>query len=617
MKNISGNAGARRVVAPGLVFCLFALVLLGSHHPTDASRTHAEVSNNQDGTGVPDLGMGASLRGKRLFPVNNPWNQDISRVPVDANSNNLINSMGQTVGLHPDFGTVYAGAPNGIPYMVVTGTQPRVPIAFTAYGNQSDPGPYPVPSNAPIEGGPSSTGDRHVIVIDRDDWTLYEMFYSFPVSGGTSWNAASGAIFDLDSNAVRPDGWTSADAAGLPIFPGLVRYDEVFEQQEIKHALRFTAQTTRRAYVYPARHFASSNTSPNVPPMGTRVRLKASFNISGYSPAMRVVLTAMKKYGMILADNGSNWYVSGAPDMRWSDDELHTLSAVKGSDFEVVQPLNHLSLPQSDFDGDGHTDLSVFRPSGGNWFIQSSSNGGVRAEAFGASADMPAPGDYDGDGLTDIAVFRDGAWYISNSSNGALRTEAFGTSGDKPVAADYDGDGKSDVAVFRSGQWYIKQSSNNALRTYLFGTSADKAVAGDFDGDGLADIAVFRQSNGVWYIRQSSNGALRTQQFGTSGDVPVIGDYDADGKTDFAVFRPANGVWYILNSLTGTFRAQAFGLATDRPVPGDYDGDWKSDVAVFRPSNGTWYILGSYNGTVTTQAFGTNGDVPVPAAYVP
>jgi hypothetical protein len=238
--------------------------------------------------------------------------------------------------LHPDFGTTWAGTPNGIPYIVVSGAQQRVPITFTAYGGESDPGPYPVPPSAPIEGGPSSTGDRHVIVIDRDNWKLYELFSAYPVDGGASWRAASGAVFDLNSNAVRPAGWTSADAAGLPIFPGLVRYDEVHELKEITHALRFTAQRTRRAYVYPARHFASSSTDPNLPPMGMRVRLKSSFDISRFSPAMQVILKALKKYGMILADNGSNWYVSGAPDPRWNDDELRSLSSIRGSDFEVV-----------------------------------------------------------------------------------------------------------------------------------------------------------------------------------------------------------------------------------------------------------------------------------------
>jgi hypothetical protein len=286
---------------------------------------------------IPDLGAGASLHGKQLFPPNNPWNQDISTTPVDPNSDNLIASIGVNVGLHPDFGTVYNGAPNGIPYVVVAGSQLPVPMNFTAYGDESDSGPYPVPADAPIEGGPDATGDRHVLVIDRDKWKLYELGYSFPINNGASWNANCGAVFDLKSNAVRPAGWTSADAAGLPIFPGLARYDEVFEQGEITHALRFTVQHSRRAYVAPARHFASSNTSVNLPPMGMRVRLKAAFDISGFSPRMQVILRALKKYGMIVADNGSNWYISGAPDPRWDDNELNTLKAIKGSSFEVVQ----------------------------------------------------------------------------------------------------------------------------------------------------------------------------------------------------------------------------------------------------------------------------------------
>ena len=176
-----------------------------------------------------------------------------------------------------------------------------------------------------------------MLVIDRDNWKLYELGYAFPINSGASWDANCGAIFDLNSNALRPAGWTSADAAGLPIFAGLVRYDEVFEQQEIKHAIRFTAQITRRAYVAPARHWASSNTSVNRPPMGMKVRLKASFDVSGFTPAMQVILRAMKKYGLILADNGSNWYISGAPDMRWNDNELNALKTLKGSNFEVVK----------------------------------------------------------------------------------------------------------------------------------------------------------------------------------------------------------------------------------------------------------------------------------------
>lgn len=291
----------------------------------------------QPAASLPALGPGASLHGKRPFPPDNPWNQDISNSPVDPNSGNLIKSIGVDDRLHPDFGTVWNGAPNGIPYVVVAGTQPLVPVSFRAYGGESDPGPYPVPRDAPIEGGPNGKGDRHVLVVDRDRWKLYEMFSTSPVNNGASWLAGSGAVFDLNSNTLRPEGWTSADAAGLPIFPGLVRYDEVFEQREIKHALRFTVGRSRRAYVYPARHFASGDPDPNLPPMGMRVRLKASFDISGYSAANQVILRALKKYGMFVADNGPGWFLSGAPDPRWSDDDLGMLKNIKGFNFEVVR----------------------------------------------------------------------------------------------------------------------------------------------------------------------------------------------------------------------------------------------------------------------------------------
>jgi hypothetical protein len=267
--------------------------------------------------------------------ADNPWNADISALPVDTGSATLIASCGQT-GLHPDFGTVYNGAPNGIPYVVVHGTQPKVPVSFQ-YADESDPGPYPIPPNAPIEGGASSSGDRHVLIVDVDHQLLYEIYAAYPQNAGASWQAGSGAIFDLNSDALRPMYATSADAAGLPIFPGLVRYAEAAIQKSIAHALRFTCPTTRRAFVDPARHYAGSSVSTSLPPMGMRVRLKASFDITPFPPEVQVILRAMKAYGMMLADNGSGWYVSGAPDSRWSDDNLSTLHNVPSSAFEVVK----------------------------------------------------------------------------------------------------------------------------------------------------------------------------------------------------------------------------------------------------------------------------------------
>ncbi|HWL10556.1 MAG TPA: hypothetical protein VNQ76_19275 [Planctomicrobium sp.] len=288
--------------------------------------------------GVVHLGIGASLGGRLPFPEDNEWNQPIDHLPVDPLSEMLIQSIGAQTGCHPAFGAgLWEGAPIGIPYVIVSGDQKTVPIRYTAYGEESDPGPYPIPSNAPIEGDPNIDGDRHVIVIDRDNWKLYELFRAFPVAAGHLWKAEAGAIFDMNQHPNRPLYWTSADAAGLPIFPGLVRYDEAVEQKEIRHALRFTVNDTRRAFVPPASHYASRDTSLRLPPMGMRVRLKKDFDITPFPEEVQVILRALKKYGMILADNGSDWYISGAPDPRWNDDNLHTLKKVKGHHFEVVQ----------------------------------------------------------------------------------------------------------------------------------------------------------------------------------------------------------------------------------------------------------------------------------------
>jgi hypothetical protein len=295
-----------------------------------ASVAGHHVSFAAFGNGSGDLG------GRAIFPADNAWNADISAEPVDPNSGTLIASCGASNPLHPDFGTVYNGAPNGIPYVVVHGTQAAVPVTFDLYGDESDPGPYPIPAYAPIEGGAASSGDRHVLVADADHWMLYELWEAYPATTGAGWTAGSGAIFNLASDSLRPAGWTSADAAGLPILPGLVRYDEVVIHHAITHALRFTCPSTQNGYIAPARHSAgTANTA--LPPMGMRVRLKSSVNISGYSANVQVILRALQTYGMFVADNGSAFFVSGAPDPRWDDSDLHTMTQVQGSDFEVVQ----------------------------------------------------------------------------------------------------------------------------------------------------------------------------------------------------------------------------------------------------------------------------------------
>jgi hypothetical protein len=271
-----------------------------------------------------------------LFPKKNPWNQRVDRLPLVKNSAAIVRSIGAAGSVHPDFGSgLYEGAPIGIPYTTVSKAQKKVRVAFE-YADESDKGPYPVPANAPIEGGRRSDGDRHVIVVDRDACKLYELYAAYPQNGGRSWKAGSGAIWSLESNRLRPSGWTSADAAGLPILPGLARYEDLKKKGGINHALRFTASRTRKAFIYPARHFASSLTDKDLPAMGQRLRLKASFNVSGFPRQARAVLVALKRYGMILADNGSSWFISGAPNKAWNNDDLHTLGKVKGSDFEVV-----------------------------------------------------------------------------------------------------------------------------------------------------------------------------------------------------------------------------------------------------------------------------------------
>ena len=274
------------------------------------------------------------IAGCQVLPANNPWNQRVDRLPVAPDSAQIIARIGLTAPVHPDFGTVYDGAPNGIPFAVVTRRTRRVYVRFQ-YASESDGHAYPLPRNVPIEGGARSSGDRHVIVLDRSTCTDFELFAAYPHDRARFWTAGSGAIFHLGSDRLRPAGWTSADAAGLPILPGLARYSEV-AAGAIDHALRFTAPCTGPHYVYPARHEAASCRGAFAPPMGLRVRLKASVDISHLPYQARVVAQALKSYGMILADNGSPWYISGAPNRRWNDSALHELDRLSGRDFQVV-----------------------------------------------------------------------------------------------------------------------------------------------------------------------------------------------------------------------------------------------------------------------------------------
>lgn len=294
-----------------LAFVAFVLAACG-RSPGEAAPSHLPPEHS------PAIGDACPI-----FPADNPWNTDISSAPLDPRSEAWVASVGTTTAFHPDFGSVY-----GIPYATADASTPKVPVTFDA-ADESDPGPYPLPADVPVEQG----SDAHVLVVDTSSCKLYELFATRP--GVDGWHAGSGAVFDLTSNDLRPAGWTSADAAGLPIFPGLARYEEA-AAGEIRHALRFTAARTQRGYVYPARHFASSITEPDVPPMGARARLKVSVDLSSMAPQAQVVARALQRYGMILADNGSSWFVTGAPDTRWSDDDLGDLKKLRGSDFEFV-----------------------------------------------------------------------------------------------------------------------------------------------------------------------------------------------------------------------------------------------------------------------------------------
>jgi len=295
------------------------------------------IALSQSGTcSGMSLGQGASLNGFVPFQPSSLWNTDVSATPVDPNSTNIINFIGSTITLHPDFGAgTFHNQTLGIPYQVVSGTQAKVPVTLGLYFDESDPGPEPIPANALIEGYPKpGNGDRHVLVLEKDGCWLYELFNANLKSG--KWSADATSIWDMTIPEQRPYTWTSADAAGLPVFVGLVRYDEV-AAGAINHALRFTVPTSQKAFVLPATHWASTNTSTSAPPMGTRLRLKAGFNISTYPADDQVILTALKKYGMILADNGSAMFISGVPDNRWNNTNLNLLKNIPASNFEVVQ----------------------------------------------------------------------------------------------------------------------------------------------------------------------------------------------------------------------------------------------------------------------------------------
>ncbi len=358
-----------------------------------------------DASGVP------AVSGVPVFPADHIWNTRADSLPVDSRSAQYVSTIGSTAYLHADFGSgLYDGTPIGIPYNVVNGSQQKKSVLFD-YADESDPGPYPIPDNPLIEGG----SDHHLLMIDRDADMLYELFAAEKQPDG-SWTAGSGAVFDLSGYTLRPAGWTSADAAGLAILPGLVRYDEV-GAGEITHALRFTAPSTRQAYVWPARHYASSITDPSWPPLGQRFRLKSSFNTSGYPYQAQVVLNALKNYGMILADNGAPWYITGAPDERWDNDALHTLHQLKGTDFEAVDSSS-LMIDQNSGQARSAPAVTVsphrtgVYPPGVGFYLKMNSVSAWTPSTDrylawdNAAHDRPVAGDWNADGRTETGVYR-------------------------------------------------------------------------------------------------------------------------------------------------------------------------------------------------------------------
>jgi len=519
-----------------------------------------------------------------LFPVNNPWNRDVSAWPVDPNSGAYINFIGTGVGLHPDFGgddTQNPPAIYGMVYMTVSGTQALEQVTFVDYGSQSDsgapgrPAGYPIPVQARtedkwIEGGypansplaPPSDGDRHLLLVDRDNRLLFELWHTRWNTALARWEAGSGAAWSLNSNALRPDGWTSADAAGLQILPGLVRYDEVFGTDPLKHALRFTVGATN-GYVWPGSHDAGSTSGAL--PMGARLRLKSGVDISAHPAYIQKIFQAMKTYGLIVADNGSDMYIQGTWDTNWDNGQLNpAFGALHASDFEVLslgvgRPWESIG----DFDRDLSADPAVYHAATGLWYLRLSTTGATQSVAYGGAGYTPVARDYDGDARTDVAVYHaaSGLWYVRQSSTGSTLAVGYGGPGYTPVARDYDGDGKVDIGVYHAatGLWFVRRSSTSTTFSVGYGGSGYTPVPADYDGDGKADVAVYHAATGLWFIRQSSTGSTQTLGFGGSGYTPVPTDYDGDNRTDMAVYHQASGLWFIRRSSTGTTLTLAFG----------------------------------------------------------
>jgi hypothetical protein len=550
---------------------------------------------------VPQVAVsGPSVSGVPIFPVDHIWNTRVDTLPVDPRSADYVGTIGSTAYMHADFGSgLWDGSPIGIPYNIVNGSQQKKTVTFD-YADESDPGPYPIPENPVLEGG----SDRHMLIIDRDAQVLYELFAAAHQADG-SWTAGSGAVFDLSGYTLRPAGWTSADAAGLAILPGLVRYDEV-SAGEITHALRFTAPSIRQAYVWPARHYASSITDPAYPPMGQRFRLKASFNTSGYPYQAQIILNGLKKYGMILADNGAPWYITGAPDERWDNDALHTLHQLKGTDFEAVDSSS-LMIDQNS--GQALTQLVV--------------NPGV----YRTGVYRPGTGFY-------LKMDIGNTW--NPSTDRALSWDNSAT--DRPVAGDWNADGRTETGVYRPGVGFYLKMDNGS--TWIPSTDralpwdnalADHPVAGDWNADGRSETGAYRPGVG-FYLKMDNTSSWNpsTDVYlawdNAAGDLPVAGDWNADGRSETGVYRPGIGFYLKMDNTSSwnpsTDRYLAWDNAgVDRPVAGDWNADGRSETGVYRPGIGFYLKMdntSSWNPSTDRALAWDNaaGDLPIAGTFV-
>lgn len=511
----------------------------------------------RDAAAIPPPGTGCPV-----FPADNVWHADVSRLPVHPRSAAWLASMGgPDRRLHPDFGPNDGGYPYGIPYEVVPSGRAKVGVTF-GYADESDPGPYPFSSATPIEGGADADGDRHALMVDPATCRLYEL-YDAHWNGGAP-TAGSGAVFDLRSNALRPRGWTSADAAGLPVFAGLLRRDEVLAGR-VDHAVRVTASRTDRSYLWPARHFASATSDPNLPPMGAWFRLKAGFDVSRYRADTQVVLRAFQRHGMVLADNGSDWYFTGAADAGWDPGFLAELKSVPAGAFEAVDLSSLMVHPDSG-------QMRVARPSAavaardGQYAVR-----GLGSFSYGGAGDVPVMGDWDGDGVRTPGYVRGGVWHLRNASSAggdSYPAFGYGRAGDVPVVGDWNGDGRDTVGVVRGGVWYLRDSLSGGAATvppFGYGRAGDTPVVGDWNADRRDTVGVVRGT--TWYLRDASSGGANTVPafgYGRLGDVPVPADWNGDRRDTPGVVR--GNVWYARNANsagTASYPAFAWGSAGD------------------------------------------------------